>query len=324
MTSHQKFDSRTLRKLAEHVVAQITQDGRFSDRERADLVTSLMRQWVTYDCHAAIFSGVQLWFFNVGHTPLGNPSVPPKPGPKYWLSEEIKGRKIDPDLVPQIIEELNRQQSAEVTDRHGRPLRFWVTPHPWACGVEVLTDEPVKPDEIVTGRERAMRHLRQRFGDDLPPGELDVLADSVVRQWNRFDGHACVFASETEQICLHITKGSDGRSNVMVNYIEVEIESLLASLGVPASEIPKFIAEFNIGGAIEITDNKGVKSRMWHDPKTRRVIRETINAATPVVQPMSSGLPSSCPKCSALVMPSPDGAMPTRCPLCGHALAGPG
>ncbi len=323
MASHQKFDSRTLRKLAEHVVSQIAPDERFSERERADLVTSLMRQWVTYDCHAAIFSGVQLWFYNVGHTPLGNPSVTPEPGPKYWLSEEIKGRAIDPDIVSDIVEQLNRQQSAEVTDRHGRPLRFWVTPHPWACGVEVLTDEPAKPEEIIKGRDRALRHLRQRFGDDLPPGELDLLADSVDRQWRKFDGHASVFASETEQIWLHFTKGADGRCNVLVNYLRVEIESLLASLGVPPSEIPKFIAAFNIGGAVEITDSDGAKTRMWHNPKTRRVVRDPVDAVTPPVPPLSSGLPSSCTKCSALVMPLPNGKLPNACPLCGNSIKQP-
>jgi hypothetical protein len=323
MPSHQRFDSRTLRKLAEHVVSQIAPAKRFSEREQADLVTSLMRQWVTYDCHAAIFAGVELWFLNVGHTPLGSPSVTPEPGPKYWFSEEIKARTIDPDLVPEIIEQLNRQQSAEGANLHGTRLRFWVTPHPWACGVEVLTDEPSKGNEIITGRERAMRHLRQHFGDDLPSGELDMLADSVVRQWKKFDGHASVFVSETVQMCLHITKDSLGRCNVMVKHVPVEVESLLASLGVPPREIPRFIAEFNLGSVAEITYVSGKKARLWHDPKTRRVVKEDLNQpvrTNPPVPAPSSGLPTSCPQCAALVMPSSDGSLPEACPLCGHSL----
>ncbi len=52
-----KFNSRALRRLAEELFQQIVGDGDFPEGEREDFVTSLVRQWITYDGNATLFLG---------------------------------------------------------------------------------------------------------------------------------------------------------------------------------------------------------------------------------------------------------------------------
>jgi hypothetical protein len=54
-----KFDSRALRQLAEALIQQIAEDDEIPEGERADFVTSLVRQWITYDGSATVFLGEQ-------------------------------------------------------------------------------------------------------------------------------------------------------------------------------------------------------------------------------------------------------------------------
>ena len=50
-----KVDSRFLRQIAEGVVDQIAVEVDLPDGERGDFVTSLVRQWITYDGNATFF-----------------------------------------------------------------------------------------------------------------------------------------------------------------------------------------------------------------------------------------------------------------------------
>ncbi len=318
MGKRKKVDSRARRQLAEKLVEKIVAANGLSDSEGADLATSLVRQWATYNGRAVLFGGHQCVRLNLSYTPLGRPHVTPGPGPKHWLSEQIRSRNIDPDAAAGIIEQLNRGQSAEVETLDGASLRFWVDPKQGKCGVEVLAPAPPDSQEPVTYRQRAADCLRQRFGAELGDDELTALATSVARQWKQFDGHASVFVGPSERFHMKLTKSGDGRNDVSVSCLTANLGSQLATIGISGDEVPETIARINLGHGFEIRDKEGVVALLWHDPKAGRLVRKQVRKAPPT--PLASGLPSACPKCSALLMPSQDGARPKTCPLCRHVL----
>jgi hypothetical protein len=52
-----KFNPQALRHLAEEFLRQVAEDQEMPCDERADFVTSLVRQWITYDGNATFFVG---------------------------------------------------------------------------------------------------------------------------------------------------------------------------------------------------------------------------------------------------------------------------
>jgi len=325
MGKDKKIDSRTLRALAEDFVGELSDGDVLYESEKAELVTSLVRQLATYHGRAVLFLGEQATCVNLGYTPLGNPSIEPAPGPKHWLSEQIRGRNIDSDQVADIIDQLNRGQSAEVTTLDGAECRFWVDPGEGTCGVEVLEPSPTPTLERITRRELAAKYLRQRFGDDLPPEEHAALAKSVARQWKKFDGHADVFASPHEMVHFQLVERPDRQFDLKVSQLPCNLAELLVDeFGFSSADVPKLVARLNLDDVIEFTDRQGKQNRLWHDPKEHRFVRETKESRGEsrgmVPWPSQLALPSSCPKCAAMLAPSLDGKLPERCPICGRAI----
>ncbi|GEM_PF-949975 len=322
MQNDKKIDSRALRALAEDFISKLIDGDDLYESEKTELVTSLVRQWATYDGRAVLFLGEQALCVNLGLTPLGNASVEPAPGPKHWLGAQIRGRNIDPDEVPDLTDQLNRGQSAEVTTIDGGSCRFWVNPREGTCGVEVLTASPTAAPERTSYRELAAKYLRQRFGDELPPEELASLAASVAKQWKRFDGHADVFVGPYEQVHFRIIPRSDRPFDLKMSQVQCNLDDLLGEMGFSSADMPQLIARLNLDEAIEFADAQGARNRLWHDPKEHRFVRETMRSPRTPPPPLS--LPSPCPKCSAMLVPSLDGRPPEVCPLCGHAVLQPG
>src|SRR5437870_5273004 len=102
-----KFNSRALRRLAEELFQRVAGNEEFPDDERADFVTSLVRQWITYDGNAALFLGDRQVYLVLGRTPLGNPCVVPEPGLHGWVRELTGDWKVSPDDIPDILDQLN-------------------------------------------------------------------------------------------------------------------------------------------------------------------------------------------------------------------------
>ena len=307
-----RLDGKTLRQLAAGIIDELVEDDAVTDDERADLVTSLVRQWTTYEGHAALFLGGQLQQLDLGSTPLGSPRVMTTAGPRHWLAEVLGSRGIDLDLVPEIVAGLNFGQSAEAEAADGSTVRLWVNPRDHTCGVdEVEPGEGGQPSL----RELALRHLLQRFGDELPMEEMDAMAAAVAEQWERFEGHASIFVNPREQLHLVLRRRADGRSDVFTQQLPVHLDDLLVSLGIPPDELPAVIAQFNLGRGLEWQTPDGVRHRLRHDPKARRIEHEKA-APKPAAAPMRPA--ATCRHCSALVVPSPDGSLSTTCPLCGR------
>lgn len=319
MQNDKKIDSRALRALVEEFVDKFLGGDAMDESERAEIVTALVRQFATYDERALYFVGGHALYLKLGHTPLGNRVVDRVPGPIHWLEEQVSNRKIDPDELPDIAAQLNRAQSAEVTTTDGAVLRFWVNPREGTCGVEPVAPSPTEIPELLSGQDLAARFLRQRFGDELPHQEFAALAHSVAKQWQRFDGHADVFVGPYEQVHYHVIAQGGRLSEVHVTHSQSGLDGVLEEMGFSSAEMPKVIAALNLDETIEFTDGDGRRNRLWHDPKEHRFVRQVHGSPPSVLVP--SALPSPCPKCSAMLVLSPDGRPPEACPLCGHAVA---
>jgi len=94
--SKRKINSRALRQLAEELFEQIATDEDFPLSSQADYVTSLVRQWITYDGTATFFFDERQAYLVLSQTPLGKPCIVPEPGLKGWIRELTEDWKINP------------------------------------------------------------------------------------------------------------------------------------------------------------------------------------------------------------------------------------
>ncbi|MBI3467474.1 MAG: hypothetical protein HY000_31075, partial [Planctomycetes bacterium] len=191
-----KFNSRVLRQLAEDLLDKVAEDQGISADEREDGVTSLVRQWMTYDGNATVFIGDQQVYLTLGKTPLGRPCIVPEPAFATWTKQLTLDWGIDPDDLEDVFDQLNRGQSAEVINSDGVPLRLWVNPKERSRGVEPLVKEEIPPGTERDYRKIAADLLEQHFGESFDPEEIEALACSIAKQWQQYDGHACLFLDE--------------------------------------------------------------------------------------------------------------------------------
>lgn len=310
-----KFNSRALRQLAEELFRRVAGDEEFPDDERADFVTSLVRQWITYDGNATLFLGDRQVYLVLGRTPLGNPCVVPEPGLHGWVRELTGDWKVSPDDIPDILDQLNLGQSAEVVNGDGIPLRLWVNPRERGRGVEPLVQEDIPPGTKRDYRKIAASELVRHFGGELGSEELDELACSVASQWQQFDGHACLFIDGHEQFHFRITEHGGG-SKLVTRQLRIDLDSALSSFGFTPDVFPEVIARLNLGQQIEFRDRQGVHYRLWHDPKARRLCHQPLDPVPPA--PVASLPPFVCPKCTAVLRPWRESEAQQTCPLCGH------
>lgn len=314
-----KINSRALRQLAEGLFERIAGDDDLWQSERADFVTSLVRQWITYDGNATLFLGERQVYLVLGRTPLGNPCIVPEPGLNGWMRELTQDWKVSPDDLPDIIDQLNRGQSAEAVNGDGIPLRLWVNPKERSRGVEPLVKEEARPGVARDYRKIAASELVRHFGEELGPEEMDELACSVASQWQRYDGHACIFIDGHEQFHFKITEHGDGGCDVVTTQLRIDLDAVLSAHGFSSDLFPEVIARINLGQEIEFQDRQGVRSRLWHDPKARRICLQPLDPVRP--RPMAVSPPFLCSKCTAVLRPWREGEAQQTCPLCGHTIS---
>lgn len=316
-----KFNSRVLRQLAENLLDSVAEDEEIPDDERNDCVTSLVRQWITYDGNATVFLGDQQIYLVLGKTPLGQPCIVPAPALGRWTKQLTQDWKIDPDDFPDIFEQLNRGQSAEVINSDGVPLRLWVNPKERSRGVEPLVKENVPPGAKRDYRKIAANQLEQAFAESLDPQEIEALACSVAKQWQQYEGHACLFIDGHQQFHFKLTEHGDGGCDVVTRQLRIDLEPVLASYGFTPDVLSEVIARINLGQEIEFRDRNGVRSRLWHDPKARRICVQALDTVPPQQGCVSK--PIMCPQCTGVFMPWQEGERQKTCVHCGHTVSLP-
>lgn len=251
-----KGHSRVLRQLAEEIIERIAGEFDIPEGERQDCVTSLVRQWITYDGHATLFVAGHQVDFSLAYTPLGKPYCAPSPVQPDWTPVLTGDWKISEDDLPEIFEQLNRGQSAEVTNGDGLPLRLSINPKEKRRHVEPLVKQKAPPGTPWNYHKAATVALEDRFGPVLDEEEMDALACSLARQWQKHGGVASLFVGG--DVLLFVFKEeSEERCGVSSKRLPGDIEPLLRSLGFAPDAIPDVIARLNLDQEIPFTDNQG-------------------------------------------------------------------
>jgi hypothetical protein len=308
---------RAFRHIAEDVVQRLLEAGLLFVGDEEDITTSLVRQWLTYGGHAILFLDGERVSFDLDQSRpdklrLGQGVVP---GTRELLERWQIDWKIDPEAWPDIFDQLNRGQSAEVINNDGVALRLWVNPNERKIGVEppdkCRTPPGWKPDYHKIAADGVWRFCRDR-----EPDEVEKLIDSVVRQWQNYEGHACLFFPGA-RVAFRFTQLEEG-SEVTVNERSFQVEASLASLQVRPEDVPEMIDRINLGQEIEFRNSKGESCRLWHNPKTGCFASRPIAPPRPGVP---NGLPPLfCPECAATLLPWEEGQQQQHCPWCGQTV----
>jgi hypothetical protein len=115
-----------LRAIAEQTIDRHL--GRLDPWLRADLATSLARQWLTNDGHAGlVFLARQCWFdaaVRGDRTEVGF-----RPAPGDWGRALVDHWRVSPADVPDLLHRLNLCQAARQRAADGRTVCLRVEPH---------------------------------------------------------------------------------------------------------------------------------------------------------------------------------------------------
>jgi hypothetical protein len=205
--------------------------------------------------------------------------------------------QIDSEELPDIIDQLNRGQSAEAMNREGVPLRLWVNPKERTTGAEELLSQPRLSGTKTDHRLLALGELSKHLDMSVEKEELEALALSVAKQWQEYDGHACIFLNRGELLILTLNERADGSCHVVTAKQEIDLMRLLTSFGIAPSAIPDVMAHINLGQMIEFREKEGLPSILWYDPKERTVqvraidhgfAQDKFNAGTVEIEPRAS------------------------------------
>jgi hypothetical protein len=312
--SQRRLNSRVLRKIAEDVVQQLAAETFIPESEQHDYATSLVRQWITYDGNASLFLGEQQVYFPLAKTPDGGFSIVPAKSLGEWTKALTKEWKISPDDLDEIFGQLNRGQSAEIVNGDGVPLRLWVNPKERSRGVEPLVKQAIPPGTKRDYHKIATNVLERHVGE-LDPDELEALACSVAKQWQQHEGYACLFLNAHQQLVFTLTEKDDGGCSVTGQRLNIDLEAVLSSHGFSPDVLEEIIARINLGQEIQFRNRQGVRSRLWHDPKARRICVQALEPPQPKL--------IMCPNCTGVFPPWQEGERQKTCVHCGYRVTLP-
>jgi hypothetical protein len=317
-------NSVALRRIAEQEIEKIVAQLGLPDADYRDWVTSVVRQWLTYDGSAYLFpdedhQGVLF----LKRTPLGQFHVEVVAAKAGFIKEASRDWRIDPDLIPEIVEQLNRGQSAEVENEDGEAVRFWVDPKANRHGVEPVEKKIPAPTRRKTDLTKVVPTiLRHTLNEKVEPGELNALSGSVIKQWRRFDGHACIFLDPRRAVFLQYRDNKDGTYNTHVETWErKDLVNHLGTFGVSADDVPDALVRLNLAERFTFEDEQGIRRKLSFDPRGKRFVVEPPVGHSRPADPVTP--PVVCPKCTA-VLPQwrPDQREQT-CRFCGQTVALP-
>ena len=147
---------------------------------------------------------------------------------------------------------------------------------------------------------------------------MDEFARSVARQWQRHEGHACLFVGGHQQLVLKLNEHGDGTCDVVTRRVAVDLGAALSSFGFPPEVLPQLIAGINLNQEIDFRDRQGVRCRLRFDPKAGRIDVRPVDLVPPQTPPVL------CPKCTAVLRPWQEGERQQTCPHCGQTVSLPG
>jgi hypothetical protein len=119
-------EASIMRKIASDAVEKIFGE-LLLEEEAGELVTAVVRQWRTYDGHAALLKETERYYLIFRQQAEGY-GVTTDRLEGDALASFLRDWQIDVDQTPEILHCLNIAQSAEVTNRRGKVLRFSMDP----------------------------------------------------------------------------------------------------------------------------------------------------------------------------------------------------
>jgi hypothetical protein len=257
--------SQTLRYLANQFLAGLPDDGLTSPR--ADLSTSLVRQWLTNDDHATLFIGDEQHYLRPSIKSEDSAAIDGnRVGAGSWFRQIMRDWEVDEPTLREGIRQLNIGQSATVENRRGEFLRLWVRAKERSRGVEPLSKSLQRP----AAARRDLAKIARDQVDDVFEGGLDPtirgeLVGSIVRQWTANDGHALIL-TPSAKVQFIVRPKADGGTDVIQKRLDSNLPQKLGSCGVPADDLPYFLHAINLGQAVEVTDESGRRVRVEVDP----------------------------------------------------------
>ena len=139
--SLEDLQTPALQRAASDMITRIFPWG-LSSNARTELMISIVRQWRTYDGHAALFTDQCRYWFELTRQSTDQFNVTVSETPGQPLQMFLHDWDIDPDESPKIIERLNISQSAEFANRSGIGLRMWVDPKERSLSIEPIGGTP--------------------------------------------------------------------------------------------------------------------------------------------------------------------------------------
>lgn len=308
--------TRELRQLAESIVQNLSEEPGFAPFDTEGLATSLVRQWLTYDSHAALHTGGDLYYLSLIRSPLGSFSVKTQPNHNNWLQTLEEDWNLSPEDFPGMIDQLNRGQSAEGINRNGEEIRWWVNPKEKNSGVEYQDPhkKPVVPPDRKDCLKRVVATLERAFSGGIPPKEIPILAQSVMDQWDRFDGRAALFNEEVKLAFL-LEKNPDGGYSITTGEVKFYTRQRLEDLGISPGDVITAIARINLGQAFSFVDPNGESADFWVDPQEARFVKRIREKPKPEAFP-----PILCPSCGAILDLWQGNQTQQKCRLCARVV----
>jgi hypothetical protein len=306
-------DPQSLRNVAHQLVRDLDNEGILWPADLQDYVTSIVRQWLTYEAHATLFTREGQLYLTVAPGRPGQLDVGRRQANTHWADSLVEDWKVPREDLLDTFRQLNLAQSAEVVNADGQ--RLWLSVNPRTSVSEVKpVDSPSpppigEPDFRIFARKALHRH-NQLW---LEQSEEEELASSVARQWHEQEGHAVLFLPD-ERLVFTIKSQGDGWE-VGTQTDRVDLVPWLGDLGWALAAIPDVLRQLNAGQEIHFTDRHGVPCLLRTDSKAGTIIarrREVTGFEAPL-----SARPIFCPSCGAVLSPWREGEEQKTCPGCG-------
>jgi hypothetical protein len=122
-----KMKSTDLREIAQGLLSNLIGES-VDDQQLRELVTSVVRQWVTYDKHAGlVFDNGNVWL-NLLHKGGSDYEIGVSKIPGRRFLPLLRSRGIEVEDMAEMLHRLNLSQSVELTNGAGERFTLRVNP----------------------------------------------------------------------------------------------------------------------------------------------------------------------------------------------------
>lgn len=267
---------------------------------------------LTYDGTAALSLSNGFFYLSLTRSPLEALVCEYQTTDGDWHDILINHWKVDPDEISQIVHELNLRQSSTIENLDGRTIRWWTDPKKIQAAKDHTEPDGPPRSQNEVKFQIAYVSLRASFGNSIPDKENPILTNSILRQWDRYQGHASVF-TERKGIVIKIESSPDGDWGVFKNPEIPGTRQRLEENFVPPNEVTDANIALNLGQKYTYIGTDRNRYQIWAAPYRRAFGRKTIN-----VPKEEKGFPPLvCPACGGVLGIWSKGITEQKCRLCG-------